>query len=185
MPSDVTTSQIREVDAATAQQWLACGDADLVDVRERDEHAREHIAGATLVPLSSFKTEQLPTNEGRKVVVHCRSGRRSLEAAAQLAQTGQYEVYSLKGGIEAWSRSGLPTEVNRRAPIPIMRQVQIVAGSLILIGTLLGAFISPWWLILSGFVGAGLVFAGVSGFCGMANILALLPFNRITVCEQD
>ncbi len=77
-----------------------------------------------------------------------------------------------------WKQAGYEIEVNKNAPISIMRQVQIVAGTLVFTGTILGAFVSPWFLILSGFVGAGLTFAGISGTCAMGMLLAKLPYNQ-------
>jgi rhodanese-related sulfurtransferase len=84
----------------------------------------------------------------------------------------------LEGGLDAWKKAGLPVSLDRSKPIDVMRQVQIVAGSLVLAGVLLGVLIAPGFYALSGFVGAGLLFAGVSGFCGMARLLALMPWNR-------
>lgn len=88
------------------------------------------------------------------------------------------EVTHLQGGIEQWKQKGYQTVVNRRAPISMMRQVQIVAGSLVVMGTVLGALVSPWFLVLSGFVGAGLVFSGVTNSCAMAILLTKLPYNQ-------
>jgi rhodanese-related sulfurtransferase len=186
--SSKTNPTIEKIQPDTVDQWLKRGEAVLIDVREHDEHAREHITAAILVPLSSLDADAITTAKGdaSRIVLHCNSGTRSMEAAARLAEAGHDKIYSLEGGIEAWRARGLPTKVNRKAPLPIMRQVQIAAGSLVLIGTLLGVFASQWWLILSGFVGAGLVFAGVSGFCGMANMLAIMPWNRsnATKCSK-
>lgn len=88
------------------------------------------------------------------------------------------DAFVLEGGLEGWTRAGLPLVQNRKAPLEIMRQVQIAAGSLVLIGVLMGAFISAPWFGLAAFVGAGLIFAGISGFCGMARLLMLAPWNR-------
>lgn len=87
------------------------------------------------------------------------------------------EAFVLQGGVDAWAAAGLPLEDNAKAPIEIMRQVQITAGLLILTGVVLGFFVSPGYFGLSGFVGAGLTFAGATGFCGMAKVLALMPWN--------
>jgi rhodanese-related sulfurtransferase len=84
----------------------------------------------------------------------------------------------LEGGLEAWKKAGLPTLVDVNRPIEVMRQVQIAAGSLVLLGVLLAATTSSWFLLLAGLVGAGLVFAGLSGWCGMALLLARAPWNR-------
>ena len=85
---------------------------------------------------------------------------------------------TLQGGIDAWKKAGLPVTVDRTAPIPVMRQVQIAAGGLVVLGAVLGATVAPAFYLLSGFVGAGLVFAGTTGFCGMARILEMMPWNR-------
>jgi rhodanese-related sulfurtransferase len=171
------TDALRETDAATVKSWIDRGECVLIDVREAGEHARENIAGAQLVPLSSFDPAKLPATGGKRLVVHCLSGSRSAKALGQLAAAG-IEAVSLTGGIEAWKAAGLPVRENKSAPLPIMRQVQIVAGSLVVAGAVLGAFVHPGFHALSAFVGAGLVFAGVSGWCGMANLLGLLPYNR-------
>ncbi|MDW8399764.1 MAG: DUF2892 domain-containing protein, partial [Acetobacteraceae bacterium] len=80
--------------------------------------------------------------------------------------------------LEAWKAAGLPVAEDRRQPIELMRQVQIAAGSLVLVGVLLGALLHPGFFALSGFVGAGLVFAGATGTCGLAQLLRLMPWNR-------
>jgi rhodanese-related sulfurtransferase len=171
------TDALRETDAATVKSWLDRGECVLIDVREAGEHARENIAGARLVPLSSFDPAKLPATGGKRLVVHCLSGSRSARAQVQLAAAG-IEAVALTGGIEAWKAAGLPVRENKSAPLPIMRQVQIVAGTLIVAGAALGAYVHPGFHALSAFVGAGLVFAGASGWCGMANLLGLLPYNR-------
>jgi rhodanese-related sulfurtransferase len=153
--------------------------AVLVDIREADEHAREHIPGARHHALSRIDTNT-PVRAGDDVLIfHCRSGARTKGNAARLAgAAAKCESYILDGGIDAWKKAGLPVALDRSQPIEIMRQVQIAAGSLVLAGVLLGYLVTPTFYALSGFVGAGLLFAGVSGFCGMARLLALMPWNR-------
>jgi hypothetical protein len=112
------------------------------------------------------------------IILHCASGARSARAAAMLVAAGITDVANLKGGIAAWKQAGFPLAVNRKAPLPLMRQVQIVAGGLVVVGVVLGAAVHPWFLGLSAFVGAGLVMAGVTGWCGMATLLRKLPYNR-------
>ena len=175
MNAPVTVS---EVDAATVQRWLDEDKAVLIDVREPMEYNREHIIGARLMPLSDLDAADFTRDAGKIAVCHCRTGNRSAKAAARIVASGFKEVYSLKGGIEAWKQAGLPVHLNRKAPIDITRQVQIAAGSLVVLGVVLALLISPWFMALSTFVGAGLVFAGVTGTCGMANLLALMPWNR-------
>jgi len=153
--------------------------ATLIDLREADEHARERIPGARSLPLSRLAEAELAVQAGKPVLFHCRSGARTAGYADRLsAKAGLCEAYTIEGGLDAWKRAGLPVTADRRQPLELMRQVQIVAGSLVLLGVLLGSLVSPWLYALSGFVGAGLVFAGVSGTCGLASLLLLMPWNR-------
>ena len=149
--------------------------AILVDIREPDEHAREHVPGARNTPLA--RLDSLPA-DAKAIVFHCRSGARTSGNAARLATAARCEAYILEGGIDAWKKAGLPVAVDRGQPIEIMRQVQISAGALVLGGVLLGLWVAPAFLAVSGFVGAGLMFAGISGWCGMAKLLGLMPWNR-------
>lgn len=153
--------------------------AVLIDVREADEHAREHIPGARHHALARLE-EKSPVRPGDGVLVfHCRTGARTKGNAARLAAAAQScEAYILDGGIDAWKKAGLPVQLDRGQPIDMMRQVQIVAGSLVLVSVLLGATLSPAYYAIAAFVGAGLTYAGVTGFCGMARLLAFLPWNR-------
>lgn len=148
----------------------------LVDIRGADEHARERIPGAVNVPLDRLRDLAC---DGRLVVFHCKSGMRTAGNAAQLGSaTGGAPAYILAGGIDAWREAGQPVVADRRQPLEIMRQVQITTGALVLMGLLLGLFVAPGFFGLSAFVGAGLMFAGVSGWCGMANLLRIMPWNR-------
>ncbi len=166
-----------DIDPATAKRWLDAGEAELVDVREPDEHAREHIPGARLVPLSRFDPSAALPQRASRLVLHCKSGMRGADALSRIPPAT--EAYNLAGGIDAWKKAGLPTEVNRSAArISIMRQVQIVAGGSVLIGAALAWWVSPWFLIIPAFFGGGLLFSGLSGTCGMAAMLSLMPWNR-------
>lgn len=161
-----------------AAQMLRDG-AMLVDVREADEHVRIRIPGARNLPLSRLDDAELAVHQGKPVLFHCRSGARTEGNAERLAaKAGDCEAFVVSGGLDAWKRAGLPVAEDRRQPIEVMRQVQIAAGSLVLLGVVLGALVSPWFYGLAGFVGAGLVFAGVSGTCAMATILRAMPWNR-------
>lgn len=149
----------------------------LLDVREANEYQAERIPAARLYPLSQLGHLPLPASD-RLLVLSCQSGMRSSKAAEKLRQQG-LTVTELKGGLNAWKQHSLPTiGQTAKAPISIMRQVQIVAGSLVLIGVILGTAIAPAWYFLSAFVGAGLTFAGISGTCMMATLLGKLPWNR-------
>lgn len=172
------TAMLQTIDAKTAKTWLDGGEAVLIDIRDGDEYAREHIAGAHLTPLSGLDEADFPDGREAIAVFLCASGTRTASAAPQILASGFKEVYQLEGGLAGWKRAGLETRINRKAPIGIMRQVQIVTGSLVLLGVVLGWLVSPWFFALSAAVGAGLAFAGLSGTCAMANLLGLLPYNR-------
>lgn len=110
---------------------------------------------------------------------HCRSGMRTAANAAQLAAAASgAPACILDGGIDAWRGVAHPTVTDRSQPLEIMWQVQITAGALVLTGVLLGLFVAPGFFGLSAFVGAGLMFAGATGWCGMANLLRIMPWNR-------
>lgn len=157
---------------------LKAGTAVLVDIRERDEFAREHIPGAAPTPLSVFEKADLQIVPGRDVVFMCRSGNRTQANCNRLAARIPGQAYVLAGGIDGWKTAGLATDTNRKAPLEMMRQVQMVAGGLILTGAALGLLVHPGFWGLAAFVGAGLFFAGATGFCGMARLLAVMPWNR-------
>ncbi len=163
------------IDAAAARRLIGEG-AVLVDVREADERAREHIPGTRHAPLSSLQRVEAPG--AKAVIFHCRSGARTGTNAARLGEAAGCEAYLLEGGLDAWKRAGLPVSTDRKQPIEIMRQVQIVAGSVVVLGVVLGLLVAPSFFALSAFVGAGLVFAGSTGWCGMAKLLAVMPWNR-------
>ena len=154
--------------------------AILVDIREADEHAREKVLGAHHLALSSLDQADLALHEGRPIIFHCKSGARTMGNASRLAQKvgGACEAFIVDGGLDAWKKAGLPVVTDRRQPIELQRQVQIGAGSLAFLGTMLGLFVSPWFFAMPAFVGVGLIMAGVTGFCGMARILMRAPWNR-------
>ena len=169
---------IPTISPAQAHDLIQTRGAVLVDIRQHDEHAREHIPGALCHPLTALEGASLAL-EAPAIVYHCRSGMRTAANAAALAAAGGGRpAYLLEGGLEGWKQAGLATRLDRKVPIDIMRQVQIAAGLLILLGVLGSLFIAPALIGLAGFVGLGLTFAGVTGFCGMARLLALMPWNR-------
>ena len=164
----------------TASQWINNDEAVLVDVREPFEHSVEHIESSKLHPLQSLDTDSIESQAGgRKVIFHCLSGKRSIEAAAHYLST-KADAYYLDGGIEEWKRTGQSTIRSTQTPrVDIMRQVQMAAGTLIILGVLLGLTINIWFIGLSAFVGCGLFFAGFTGWCGMARLLAKMPWNTV------
>ena len=99
----------------------------------------------------------------------------------RLEAAGLPDVFVLEGVLGAWKEAGLPTRLDRKQPIELQRQVMIAAGTLILTGLILAYLVSPWFIALSAFMGCGLVFAGLSGWCGLAKLLTLMPWNRLAV----
>lgn len=160
-----------------ARRRIADGSAILIDIREAAEHAREAIPGAMSHPLSALDAAAL-AGSPVAVIFHCQGGKRTSDNAGRLKACGVGEAYLLEGGLSAWKSAGFETRIDRGKPIEMQRQVQIAAGSLILAGFVLAWLVSPLFLGLSAFVGAGLVFSGISGWCGMAHLLGLLPWNR-------
>lgn len=157
---------------------LADGSAVLVDIREPDEFARRHVPGAISQPLSGWEAAHVTIEPDREVIFACRSGMRTAGACDRLAARVSGQAYVLQGGVDAWGKAGFPLAVDAKAPLEIIRQVQIVAGLLVLVGVVLGFVVAPGWFGLSAFVGAGLTFAGTTGYCGMARLLMLAPWNR-------
>ena len=172
------TAVLHKLSPAQVRDRLDGGQAVLVDIREADEFARVHIKGAQLQPLSQWERAHLTIDPADDVIFTCRSGMRTGGACDRLAARVSGDAYVLDGGINAWQSAGLPVESDADAPLEIMRQVQIAAGSLVLVGVLLGFTVSTAWFSMAAFVGAGLTFAGLSGFCGMAKLLMLMPWNR-------
>lgn len=171
---DGSASHFRTIDAQDAATLLKDG-AVLIDVREPDEIARETVPGAIALPLSSLTPQMASELSGAEFVLICASGARASQAASHFPP-GQAVVVS--GGLKAWRTAGLATEMNARAPLPIMRQVQIIAGGLVVAGAILGASVDSWFHLLSAGVGAGLLTAGVTGTCLLASLLAKAPWNR-------
>lgn len=167
---------MRQIKAERLKGWLAEGDVEVVDVREPAEFASGHVPGARNVPLGGLKQADL-SGTGRLVLV-CASGRRSGMGCDAIAGQLAREVYSLDGGTSAWKAAGGAVEGSGRAVMPLDRQVLVAAGGLVVLGFVLSRFVAPAFIWLSAFVGAGLVFAGLTGFCGMALVLARAPWNR-------
>ena len=168
-----------KISPAEAQRLLQEGGI-LVDIREADERAREKVTGTYHLPLSKLDEADLALHDGKPVIFHCRSGARTAAHAPRLAEkaAGACEAFIIEGGLDAWKKAGLPVVTDRRQPIELQRQVQIGAGGLAFLGTVLGLFASPWFFVIPAFVGAGLIVAGVTGFCGMARVLMRAPWNR-------
>jgi rhodanese-related sulfurtransferase len=172
------TARLIPLKPAEVADRIAQKRAVLVDIREPDEFRRCHVPGALSRPLSAFQAAGLKIEPAGEVIFTCKSGMRTAGNCERLAKSVGGPALVLEGGIDAWAAAGLPIAEDRAQPIEIMRQVQIAAGGLVLAGVALGFLVHPAFFGLSAFVGAGLAFAGVTGFCGMAKLLALAPWNR-------
>lgn len=167
-----------EIEPAELKRRLGTGETFcLADVRSGGEFAGGRIAGARLLPLSELGQWRETLARDQPVVCICQSGARSASARATLEQAG-FDVTHLRGGMNAWAADGLPMERDARAPWSLERQVRVTAGFLVVSGVSLGWFVHPAFLLLSAFVGSGLVFAGVTDWCGMGLVLARAPWNQ-------
>lgn len=158
-----------------------------IDVRTPVEYSAGHVDGAHLYPLQDFQADKVlkqATAEFGKdapIYVLCKGGARAQKAADQLVQHTDQPIYVVEGGTDACVVLDMAIRRNEKAPISLDRQVRITAGSLVLLGVILGWTVSPLWFGLSAFVGAGLLFSGVTDTCGMGMMLARMPWNRVTV----
>ncbi|MEC8013287.1 MAG: rhodanese-like domain-containing protein [Verrucomicrobiota bacterium] len=149
----------------------------LIDVRTPAEFGSVHAEGAVNHPMESLNVDRLPFGKEDEIQVICQSGGRSIKVCQKLEAAGYSNVVNVEGGTSAWQASGLPV-VEGKKMMSLERQVRIAAGSLIVIGAAIGQFVHPGGFGLSAFVGAGLVFAGVTDTCGMGMMIARMPWNR-------
>ncbi len=150
---------------------------DFINVCTPAEYKEAHIEGVRNVPADDI-VRRAQEFEGKKTIyVHCRSGRRSQKAIEALQQAGvKAELVNVEGGLMAWNQAGFNT-LSLTTRLPIMRQVMLTAGALVLSGVAL-SYVNPQFILISAFVGAGLTFAGITGWCGMNMVLSRMPWNR-------
>ncbi|MHC0448513.1 MAG: rhodanese-like domain-containing protein [Candidatus Lariskella arthropodorum] len=169
-PKSITSSELKEK--------IDKNEVLLIDVRERSENKSESIEGACSIALDEIALEKLPSNS-KPIVLHCESGTRSIEACKKLlAQDQDREIYYLEGGIGAWKGEGFATKKQSCKILPVDRQTQLITGSIILLGVILGLYIHQDFYILSGLVGIGLIYAGITGCCGLSKLLNKMPWNK-------
>jgi len=174
---------IPTITASELQEKRCAGvPVELIDVRTPLEFREVHVDFARNVPLDRINADLLMAehdgSSGEPVYVICRSGNRSRQACEKLLKAGHGNIVNVIGGTQAWEAAGLPVVRGKKA-ISLERQVRIVAGALVLTGALLAFFVNIHFVWLSAFVGAGLVFAGVTDTCGMALLLARAPWNQV------
>ncbi len=160
---------------------LSSGEVNLIDVRMPTEYREVHALGAVNVPLDGLDAKAVIDSAGshgeKPIYVICKSGNRSSKAAQKFLDAGFQQVVNVEGGTNAWVDAGLPVARGKKA-ISLERQVRIGAGFLVLLGAVLGYFVHPYFVGLSAFVGAGLIFAGITDTCAMGMMLSKMPWNR-------
>lgn len=153
---------------------------DLIDVRTPVEFREVHVTIAKNMPLDSLDCGQIVSGRSHAtepLYVICRSGSRGKQACEKIVAAGCANVVNVEGGTMAWDQAGLPVTRGKKA-VSLERQVRIAAGALVLTGAVLSV-LHPYWIILSGLVGAGLMFAGITDTCGMGMVLARMPWNQV------
>jgi rhodanese-related sulfurtransferase len=160
----------------------------LLDVRTPAEHSQIHVPGVHLIPLDRLDPAQLAASGGfskdKPVYILCQSGGRAKQAAAKLEQSGFEKCSVVEGGTSAWAAAGLPVNRGSSRVISLERQVRIAAGFLVFSGVILSQVVNPAFIWLSGFVGAGLIFAGATDWCGMGMLIARMPWNQGSSCSS-
>jgi glyoxylase-like metal-dependent hydrolase (beta-lactamase superfamily II) len=147
----------------------------IVDIRSPSEFRARHIDGALNIPFADLDRRMGEIPPDGETILLCQSGIRSEEAARVLGGHGR-KARQLEGGMAAWTQTGLPT--SGRGGISVERQVQMTIGAFVLTGTALAVLLTPWFFVVPAFMGAGLLFAGISGTCTLALIMARMPWNR-------
>lgn len=151
---------------------------DFINVCEPAEYKEKHIAGVRSVPLGTLESRADEFKDKQTVYVHCRSGKRGAQAIEKLLAAGvTAELVNVEGGIMAWDEAGHPTNSLTKR-MPLMRQVLLAAGLLILIGFIGSYTVHEYFRFLMPAVGVGLTFSGLTGWCGMAILLSKMPWNK-------
>jgi rhodanese-related sulfurtransferase len=160
--------------------------AELLDVRTPAEFATAHVPGAKLVPLHELDAAAFLKQRGaepKPIYVLCQSGGRARHAIKKFQRAGFDDCVLVEGGTQAWMDAGLPVGRGPSDVLPLMRQVQITIGLFSAIGVALALTISSWFAVIPLLTGCGLLFAGITGFCGLALVLAKMPWNKAPECS--
>lgn len=171
----VSVSRLAELDRQ--------GNVDVIDVRTPVEYREVRAVVARNVPLESLDPsafmKERNGNANDPLYIMCRSGNRSTKACQKFVNAGFNNIVNVEGGTQAWDEAGLPV-VRGKKSMSLERQVRIAAGFLVLLGAVLGLFVHEYFIGLSAFVGAGLMFAGITDTCGMGMMLARMPWNQVS-----
>lgn len=172
------TCNTKTLAPAAVNPQITAGTHKLLDVRTNVEFAEQHVPGSQHIPLDQLDFECERLDPSSPLALLCLSGKRAAQAAEILTEKGFQDLTVVDGGITAWQAAGLPVQKSARKNLPLMRQVQVVVGVLALTGSLLAIIVNPLFAILPAFLGAGLTFAGSTGWCGMAILLSKMPWNH-------
>ncbi len=167
--------------------WQQDNSAALLDVRTPAEFREVHVEFARNVPLERLDPTAVARAftqlDGRPLYAICQPGGREKQACERLLNAG-IQASNVSGGTQAWAAAGLPVARGQKT-ISLERQVRIAAGSLVLIGSVLGMFVHPYFIGLAALVGGGLVFSGITDTCGMGMLLARMPWNQTPSSTTD
>lgn len=176
MINNITTEQLLK--QLSYEEILQREDVVIIDVREPQEYSHEHIDQSINIPLSQIEKLNSSEYHNKTAIFHCRSGKRTSLNHQALDHTAFTTKYCISNGIEGWKAANMPTVSEYSAPVDVMRQVQLIVGCMILLGVILSYLVSSYFIILTIFAGLGMLVAGFTGFCGMAEILKFLPWNK-------
>jgi rhodanese-related sulfurtransferase len=154
---------------------------DLLDVRTGPEYTTAHVAGAKRVSLDKLDAAAFLKERGacdKPLYVICQGGTRARHAIEKFRRAGYEGCVLVEGGIQAWMDAGLPVNCGTGRVLPLMQQVQVTVGLLAVIGAMLALAVNAWFALIPLALGCGLLFAGLTGFCGLALVLAKMPWNR-------
>jgi rhodanese-related sulfurtransferase len=170
-------SQMKQISPLELNNLISDNKAIIIDVREPFEHFSCKIQNSILIPSSSFDEAKIPApTEGKSIVFHCKSGRRS---AMVLNKVKNKNYLNLDGGIDAWKNANLAVEQSEKKHLPLDRQVQLTIGLILILSFLCSYFIGVKFIFISLFIGLGLTFAALTGICGLAMIIAKAPWNKV------
>jgi len=172
MDTVTVSALMAQEEDSVREQW--------VDVRSATEFAAGHLPGAVNIPMDEIEARLPDLTPHRPIVLVCKSGGRAGIVAGLIGSCRDVSV--LEGGTDAWAKAGLPLVVSRKTRWSLERQVRLSAGALVLAGTILAVTMNWAWLALTGFVGLGLTFAGLTDLCPMGLLLAAMPWNHTRQC---
>ena len=159
-------------------------ECQVIDVREYSEFNSERIAAAQLMPLSNFEKHAGEIDHTKPVYLMCRSGNRARQAGERLMNKGFSDIHVIEGGMAAWFAANLPVIKGESKVWSLERQVRFTAGLFVLAGLVMGFLVSPYLFLISGFIGAGLMFSAATDTCAMGMVLARMPWNKAPIaCE--